>query len=512
MSILLQVPVILGRARVPPLPACHIRNIPSRTVHSRLELSSWIRSRRENCRVTASKPQSATSAAPAAPSTQAIREEDPDYEHVLVANGTGMQLSFLGTSSDNPTTVRGEGCTALRNLRSVWLFDCGEDTQRSLLTHPYLRPGKIDRIFISCRCPQTVLGLPGVLCTISAARNMDSVSSDIPVHIYGPAGIAEFLRGMLLLSDTFLGMPVIVHELVGRPLGEPERQPRSVNRRAQLWHMALPPDQLNEDGYYDARPQPFRQRARTRSHKAGFDPRANVRPLPLPSPGDPGKQDSDPASFTWTFLCDEEFMVTAFSLPAPEPTWGYVVTESARAGHLDPKRALDLGVQRGAAFTRLKDGFSVVGVGPDGEEIQVDPAQVISPDLPGRKVGIMGCAADTLPAAIHLDAADVLVHPATLAAADREAGGTSGLAGARLAGKLALQAKVQTLLLTGFPSRKPSAAVQDDDVESSACLLQDSQMREAAVRIAKGSNTGGTVLAADEMHAVCVERRAIKPH
>ncbi len=46
---------------------------------------------------------------------------------------------------------------------------------------------------------------------------------------------------MLLLSDTFLGMPVIVHELVGRPLGEPERQPRSVNRRAQLWHVSFQP-------------------------------------------------------------------------------------------------------------------------------------------------------------------------------------------------------------------------------------------------------------------------------
>ena len=33
-------------------------------------------------------------------------EEHPDYEHVLVANATGMQLAFLGTSSDSPTTLR----------------------------------------------------------------------------------------------------------------------------------------------------------------------------------------------------------------------------------------------------------------------------------------------------------------------------------------------------------------------------------------------------------------------
>lgn len=48
--------------------------------------------------------------------------------------------------------------------------------------------------------------------------------------------------------------------------------------------------------------------------------------------------------------------------------------------------------------------------------MQVEPAQVISPDLPGRKVGILGCAADTLPAANYLDGADILVHPVTSAA------------------------------------------------------------------------------------------------
>ena len=49
--------------------------------------------------------------------------------------------------------------------------------------------------------------------------------------------------------------------------------------------MALPPDQLNGEGFYDARPQPFRQRRTKRMQKAGRDARANTRPLPLPEPG-----------------------------------------------------------------------------------------------------------------------------------------------------------------------------------------------------------------------------------
>lgn len=48
------------------------------------------------------------------------------------------------------------------------------------------------------------------------------------------------------------------------------------------------------------------------------------------APGDPTKQGLGPATLTWTFVCDEEFMVTAIRLPAPEPTWGFIVTEAAR--------------------------------------------------------------------------------------------------------------------------------------------------------------------------------------
>ena len=51
--------------------------------------------------------------------------------------------------------------------------------------------------------------------------------------------------------------------------------------------------------------------------------------------------------------------------------------------------------------------------GADGVQTEVHPWQVISPDLPGRKVAILGCAADTLPAAGHIQDADVLVHHAS---------------------------------------------------------------------------------------------------
>ena len=55
---------------------------------------------------------------------------------------------------------RGAACLVLRTLRSAWLFDVGEDSQRQLHHQPIVRPGKIDRIFVS-RAGLESLGLPG---------------------------------------------------------------------------------------------------------------------------------------------------------------------------------------------------------------------------------------------------------------------------------------------------------------------------------------------------------------
>ena len=35
---------------------------------------------------------------------------------------------------------------------------------------------------------------PGLLCTLSAAREMGHKSADVPIYIYGPPGIAQYIR------------------------------------------------------------------------------------------------------------------------------------------------------------------------------------------------------------------------------------------------------------------------------------------------------------------------------
>lgn len=57
----------------------------------------------------------------------------------------------------------------------------------------------------------------------------------------------------LQVGNTFLEMPVVVHEFVHHAVSEEERTPQLFSDRSKLWRVLLPPDQLNPDGYMDAR-------------------------------------------------------------------------------------------------------------------------------------------------------------------------------------------------------------------------------------------------------------------
>lgn len=56
---------------------------------------------------------------------------------------------------------RRTGSLALKVSKSTWLFDCGEDSQRQVHRQPLIRHGKMDRIFITNRRANNILGLPG---------------------------------------------------------------------------------------------------------------------------------------------------------------------------------------------------------------------------------------------------------------------------------------------------------------------------------------------------------------
>ncbi|PLO49797.1 ribonuclease Z [Klebsiella pneumoniae] len=121
-----------------------------------------------------------------------------------------MELTFLGTSAGVPTRTRNMTSIIL-NLQQptraeMWLFDCGEGTQHQFLHTPY-HPGKLNKIFITHLHGDHLFGLPGLLCSRSMQGN------SLPLTLYGPKGLKEFVETALRLSGSWTDYPLTIIEV-----------------------------------------------------------------------------------------------------------------------------------------------------------------------------------------------------------------------------------------------------------------------------------------------------------
>lgn len=74
-----------------------------------------------------------------------------------------MELQFLGTGAGQPSKSRNVSSLVLKlldEINEVWMFDCGEGTQRQIL-ETTIRPRKVKRIFITHLHGDHIFGLPG---------------------------------------------------------------------------------------------------------------------------------------------------------------------------------------------------------------------------------------------------------------------------------------------------------------------------------------------------------------
>lgn len=117
-----------------------------------------------------------------------------------------MEITFLGTSSGVPTRSRNVSSVALRlpQRAEVWLFDCGEGTQHQI-QRSEIRISQLRRIFITHLHGDHIFGLMGLLASCGLAGNAQ------PIDIYGPAGLADYLKACAKYSHTYLQNRVEVH-------------------------------------------------------------------------------------------------------------------------------------------------------------------------------------------------------------------------------------------------------------------------------------------------------------
>jgi len=117
-----------------------------------------------------------------------------------------MKVIFLGTSGSMPTQRRGSSSVVVRLGRSLYMFDCGEGTQRQMVSAGVGFRRKM-KIFLSHLHGDHVLGLPGLL------QSMSLLGREKRLDIYGPAGTVDYVKAF---SESLGGpaFPVIIHEIM----------------------------------------------------------------------------------------------------------------------------------------------------------------------------------------------------------------------------------------------------------------------------------------------------------
>jgi ribonuclease Z len=126
-----------------------------------------------------------------------------------------LSVFFAGTAGSVPTARRGLPALLVRRGGERLLFDCGEGTQRQLVSTVGL--ADLDDVFLTHYHADHWLGLPGLL------KTFDLRAREKPLRVYGPRGLRELFA--------------IVAQAVGRT-------------RFELQRFELEPGQeIERDGY-----------------------------------------------------------------------------------------------------------------------------------------------------------------------------------------------------------------------------------------------------------------------
>ena len=100
-----------------------------------------------------------------------------------------LSVFFAGTAGSIPTARRGLPALLVRRGGDRVLFDCGEGTQRQLVSSVGLT--ELDAVFLTHYHADHWLGLPGLL------KTFDLRGRERPLAVHGPPGLNELLGGSL---------------------------------------------------------------------------------------------------------------------------------------------------------------------------------------------------------------------------------------------------------------------------------------------------------------------------
>jgi len=198
-------------------------------------------------------------------------------------------------------------------------------------------------------------------------------------------------------------------------------------------------------------------------------------------------------------LESSHFIVVAAALKHRIPSFGFIVSEKDSPGKLDSARLLELGVKPGPIFGKLKNGYKVVL--DSGKEL--DPKDYVGPDIPGRKIAVMGDTCDSseiIPFSTNLD---VLVHESTMENSLEEKCVEFGHSTPRMAVDVAVSCGARHLVLTHLsPRYRPVSLSHGEDDPESAKKLE----LEALQSLEEKSRTDMSLTVAEDFTEVDVPK------
>lgn len=117
-----------------------------------------------------------------------------------------MELVFLGTGGGMPTPERALPSLALRFAGHLLIFDCGEGTQRQIVSAGLGFPSSMS-VFVTHLHADHYLGLGGLVATLDLLRR------EAPLRIYGPKGIREVVGLLIEAARLDPGFDVVTTEI-----------------------------------------------------------------------------------------------------------------------------------------------------------------------------------------------------------------------------------------------------------------------------------------------------------
>jgi len=115
-----------------------------------------------------------------------------------------LQIIFLGTSGSTPTKERSMPSFAVKHEGELFLFDCGEGTQRQMMKYK-VGYGKLKAVFISHTHLDHFIGLYGLIETLHLTMTFPK-----PVEVYAPRGF----EGLLINRYKFINVKEIKEGVV----------------------------------------------------------------------------------------------------------------------------------------------------------------------------------------------------------------------------------------------------------------------------------------------------------